>query len=163
MSATEAELSFADQVGRLFAKSWGLPPVAGRVVGWMMICDPPEQTAADIAEALQASRSAISTVLPILETWGFVRRKRVPGERADRVSFNPSFAEQSIESTTEYAAMLALAQTGLRMLDDAPPGRRDRLLELAAFSGFLLERMPDLAVEWRERRDELRASGELPS
>ena len=33
---------------------------------------------------------------------------------------------------------------------------------MKAFSDFLLERMPAVAVAWRERRRQLRESGELP-
>lgn len=62
----------------------------------------------------------------------------------------------------ENAAFGALARHGLQALGDAPPARRARLLEKAAFSDFLIERMPALGVEWRARRDALRASGELP-
>jgi hypothetical protein len=52
-------LTFADKLGRFFARQHGLPPVLGRVFAWLLICDPPEQTAAEIAEALHTSRSAV--------------------------------------------------------------------------------------------------------
>jgi DNA-binding MarR family transcriptional regulator len=133
----------------------------GRVAGWLSICDPPEQTVAEIAEALQASRSAVGTALSMLETWGSVRRMRTPGERADRIRLNP-VATQGLESPAEYGALAALARHGLEVLRDAPPARKARLLEQGAFSEFLLERLPALAAEWRERREALRASGELP-
>jgi hypothetical protein len=67
-----------------------------------------------------------------------------------------------MESPEEYGGMMALAREGLEVLRDAPAARRGRLLETVAFYEFLLERMPVLAAEWRDRRDALRASGELP-
>jgi hypothetical protein len=36
------------------------------------------------------------------------------------------------------------------------------LLEWAAFSDFLVERMPVLEQEWKAQREALRAAGELP-
>jgi DNA-binding MarR family transcriptional regulator len=161
MAATDAELAFADKVGRFFARQYGLPPVTGRVSGWLLICDPPEQTAAEIAEALQTSRSAVGSAIAALETQGQVRRTRAAGERADRVSFHPDAALRAIESTDEYRAMLELAREGLDVLRDSPPARRARLVGAIAFYEFLLERMPALAAEWRVRRDALHASGEL--
>jgi hypothetical protein len=158
---TDAELSFVDQVGRHYQRHYAVPPMVGRVGGWLAICDPPEQTVAEVAEALQASRSAVGSALTMLETWGSVRRTRVPGERADRVALNP-VATQGLESPAEYGALAALARHGLEVLRDSPPARRTRLLELAAFSDFLLERLPALADEWRARREELRDSGDLP-
>jgi hypothetical protein len=160
--ATEAELAFVDQLGRFFARQYGLPPVTGRVMGWLLICDPPEQTAAQIAEELQTSRSAVGSAIASLENQGQIRRTRAAGERADRVSFHPDAAVRSLESPVEYGAMLALARHGLEVLRDAPPARRARLLGAVAFYEFLLERMPMLAEEWRARADALRASGELP-
>jgi DNA-binding transcriptional ArsR family regulator len=159
---SEAELAFADRVGRFFARQYGLPPVTGRVSGWLLICDPPEQTAAEIAEALQTSRSAVGSAIAALENQGQVLRTRAAGERADRVSFHPDAAVRSLESREDFATMMALARNGLEVLRDAPTARRARLLETVAFYEFLLERMPALAEEWRARRDALRASGELP-
>jgi DNA-binding MarR family transcriptional regulator len=160
--ATKAELGFADQTGRFFARQYGLPPVTGRVFGWLLICDPPEQTAAEIAEALQTSRSAVGSAIASLENQGQILRTRAAGERADRVSFHPDAAVRALEAPHEYGAMLGLARHGLEVLRDAPPARRARLLGAAAFYEFLLERMPALADEWRARSDALRAAGELP-
>jgi hypothetical protein len=159
---TDAELAFADRVGRFFARQYGLPPVTGRVLGWLLICDPPEQTAAEIADALQTSRSAVGGAIAALENQGMIRRTRAAGERADRVSFHPDADVRGLESPGEYGALLAMTRDGLEVLRDAPPARRARLLWAAAFYEFLLERMPALADEWRARRDALRASGELP-
>jgi hypothetical protein len=158
----EAEIAFVDQLGRFFARQYGLPPVTGRVLGWLLICDPPEQTAAEIAGALQTSRSAVGSAIASLENQGQIRRTRAAGERADRVSFHPDADVRSLESPVEYGAMLALAGHGLEVLRDAPPARRARLLGAVAFYEFLLERMPALADEWRARRAALQASGELP-
>jgi DNA-binding MarR family transcriptional regulator len=160
--ANQAELSFTDQFGRFFARQYGIPPVTGRVFGWLLICDPPEQTAADIAEALGTSRSAVGSAIASLENQGLVLRTRAAGERADRISFHPDAAVRGLESPDEYTAMQALAREGLEVLRDAPVARRARLLEAVALYDFLLERLPALAAEWRERRDALRASGELP-
>jgi DNA-binding MarR family transcriptional regulator len=160
--ATDAELAYADKLGRFFARQYGLPPVFGRVFAWLLICDPPEQTAAQIADALHTSRSAVGSAIVSLENQGLVLRTRAAGQRADRVSFHPEAAVRGLESSEEFGAMMALAREGLEVLGDAPPARRARLLEAVAFYEFLLERMPALAAEWRTRRDALRASGELP-
>jgi DNA-binding MarR family transcriptional regulator len=160
--ATDAELSFADEFGRFFARQYGMAPMTGRVAGWLLICDPPAQTAAEIAEALQASRSAVGTAVDLLEENAFARRTRAPGERADRISIDPAAGEKGLDSPAEYAAYRALATRGCEVLADARPARRRRLLELAAFHDFLIERLPALAAEWRAHRQALLASGELP-
>jgi DNA-binding MarR family transcriptional regulator len=160
--AIEAELDFADQFGRFFARQYGMPPATGRVAGWLLICDPPSQTAAEIADALQMSRSAVGSAAGLLEQWGMVRRTRVAGERADRMRVHPSYGLQALESPGEYEALAALTRHGLQAIADAPLERRARLVEMTALSEFLIERMPALAAEWLEFRETLRASGELP-
>ncbi len=158
----EQELAFSDQVGRHFARQYGMPPMVGRVAGWLLICDPPEQTAAQIAAALSVSRSAVGSALDALESFAFIRRTRTPGERADRVMLNPEAGAQGLDSRAEFGAMATLARHGLEVLADAPLARRGRLLELASFYDWLLERMPLLAREWSAHREQLRAAGTLP-
>jgi predicted ArsR family transcriptional regulator len=159
---SDAERDYVDQVGRHFAKSFGLPPVVGRVIGWLLICDPPRQTAAGIAEGLGISRSAVGQAVSTLENWNVIERTRPPGERADRIGVHAAFGADNLEAADEYAALATLARKGLELLRDAPPGRRARLMETAALADFLLERMPQIAADWRERRAAMHASGELP-
>ncbi len=162
MSSEDAQLTFADQFGRHLSRQYGMPPIAGRVAGWLLICEPPRPTVAELAAALHASRTAVSGAVASLERLALVQRSRAAGERADRVAVDPTLGSQSLDDPTEYVALAALARRGLETLGDAPPSRRARLLELAALADFLVERSPVWAAEWRERRDALRASGELP-
>jgi DNA-binding transcriptional regulator GbsR (MarR family) len=159
---TEEELAFADSFGRHMASQYGLPPMTGRVCGWLLICDPPEQSIAELTEALHASRTAVGDALSQLERFGYIRRMRRAGERADRVSVHPDAHLRSMMDTTEYSAHAAIARRGLEILHDASAERRQRLAEYAAFSDFLVERLPRLGAEWAEHRDRLRASGDLP-
>lgn len=63
------------------AQEYGVPPIAGRVLGWLMICDPPEQSAGQIAEAIGASRASLTTNIRLLTDTKLVRRRSRPGER----------------------------------------------------------------------------------
>src|SRR5664279_4454843 len=56
---SEGESRFVEEMGQILA-SYGMTPMAGRMWGWLLICEPPEQTAAELADALHASRGAIS-------------------------------------------------------------------------------------------------------
>jgi len=160
--ATEEELDFTDRMGRFFAGQYGMPPATGRVAGWLLLCDPPAQTAAQIADELQMSRSAVGQSVGWLEKAGMVRKTRASGERADRIMIHPSYGLQSLESAGEYEALAALSRSGLAAIADASLERRARLLGMMYLAEFLVERMPKLADEWREHLKSLRAAGELP-
>src|SRR6266702_2361835 len=82
---TDAELTFADHAGRLYARRYGFPPMVGRLLGYLAICDPREQSIGELADALLASRSAITGAIKTLEAIHVVQRSRAAGERMDRV------------------------------------------------------------------------------
>lgn len=155
------ELLFADHVGRFYAREHGFPPMAGRLLGYLMICDPPLQTIDELSDALLASRSAITGAVRLLEGFGLATRTRRAGERVDRVSPNLAALEPRNFDSRLFERQAALLQQGLALLADAPPQRRAALEELLALAEFLGERLPQVLAEWRERRDALRAAGKL--
>lgn len=156
---TDAEITYADHMGRFYARRFSFPPMVGRLLGYLAVCDPPDPTIGELAEALLASRSAIAGAVKVLETIHAVQRSRVAGERMDRIRIDLS-SSQSMD-VTEYEELLELTREGLDVLRDAPPERRAVLLETSAFAAFLVERLPQLEQEWEARRQALVASGDL--
>ena len=77
----EQLLPWVERVAMLFHNESGLPPITGRIFGWLMVCDPPEQSGAEIAEAIGASRASITTNMRVLTAAGLVRRLSRPGGR----------------------------------------------------------------------------------
>ena len=136
--------------------------MVGRLIGYLAVCDPREQSISELADALLASRSAIAGAVNVLENLGLIRRSRAAGERMDRVSIDMSSSHAMGFDVSEYREMADLAREGLRLLAGAPPERKAILLEWAAFSDFLVGRLPVLEQEWKAQREALRAAGELP-
>src|SRR5262249_34735459 len=159
---TDAEITFADHAGRFYARRFSFPPMVGRLLGFLAVCDPPDPTIAELAEALLASRSAIAGAVKTLETLHVVQRSRVAGERMDRVRIDLSSPQSMGLDVSEYEEMGELAREGLEVLGDASVERRAALLEMSAFADFLLEQMPRFRKGWEARRQALVASGDLP-
>ncbi len=159
---SDGEITFADHAGRFYARRYGMAPMVGRLLGYLAVCDPREQSLTDLADALLASRSAIAGAVNTLESLGLIRRSRAAGERMDRVYIDLSSPRAMGFDLSEYQEQGELAQEGLRLLADAPLERRAIVLEWAAFADFLVERLPVLEQEWKERREKLRAADELP-
>jgi hypothetical protein len=57
----EELLGWVERIAAYVAAQDGVPLIAGRILGWLMICDPPEQSAAERAEAIGASRASLTT------------------------------------------------------------------------------------------------------
>lgn len=159
---TDAEITFADHAGRLYANRYGMAPMVGRLLGYLAICDPREQSIAELAEALLASRSAIAGAVNALDTLGMVRRSRAAGERMDRVRIDLTGPRSMGFDVTEYREQGDLAREGLALLAGEPLERRAVLLEWAAFADFLAARLPAMEQDWHAHRAALRAAGELP-
>ena len=141
-------LIFADHMGRFCAQRYGFPPVTGRLIGYLAVCEPMQQSINDIAEALLTSRSAINNGLKALEAQRLINRSRPAGTRADLVSFNPLGWTNTGFEPSEYREMASLAHEGLELLKDASPERRQALEATAALGEFLAERLPQLFEEW---------------
>ncbi|WP_410626600.1 GbsR/MarR family transcriptional regulator [Amycolatopsis sp. cmx-8-4] len=75
------EEAWIEQVSAFFARQEGLPPITGRILGWLMICEPAEQSAADIAAGIKASRASMTANIRSLTATGLVRRYTRAGDR----------------------------------------------------------------------------------
>jgi DNA-binding MarR family transcriptional regulator len=159
---SDGEITFADHAGRFYARRYGMAPMVGRLVGYLAVCDPREQSISELADALLASRSAIAGAVNTLESIGLIRRYRAAGERMDRVCIDLSSSRAFGFDLSEYQEQAELAQEGLRLLAGLPPERQEILLEWAAFADFLVERLPVWEQEWKQRREELRARPQTP-
>jgi DNA-binding MarR family transcriptional regulator len=159
----DAQLIFADHVGRFYARQYAFPPMAGRLLGYLFVCDPPQQTIDELGEALLASRSAITGAVKLLEGYRMVRRTRIAGERMDRVSLDPASQQPQNFDAALHQEHAALFREGLVLLADAPPERRVPLEEMVALAEFLSARLPVLRDEWHTYRDQLRAAGTPPA
>lgn len=140
---------FVDTTGAWWSRSYGLPRMTGRVFALLLVCDPPEQTAAQLAEALQASKGAISGATRMLARARLVDRLRVRGERADRFRMRPEAWDDQVRDQGANEARELVAQ-GLEALAGEPASRRARLEDLDAFYAWWQSRMPALFEEWQQ-------------
>ena len=149
---TDQESAFVEEMGQVLA-SYGMTPMAGRMWGWLLICDPPEQTAGDIADALHASRGAISGTARILSSAGFIRRSTRPGDRREYFSAPPEALEQFMGSAGRaYRQLRELMEQGLAAMDGRSTKDRERLQELHDVMAFIETEVPALLERYQRDR-----------
>jgi DNA-binding MarR family transcriptional regulator len=147
-AATQAELEFVEEVALSFERQ-GLYRMAGRILAWLLICDPPEQSFSQLVEALQASKGSISTSIRFLVPGGLVERRSRPGDRRDYFRIRPdNWIELARRQSTHYDDIAAIAMRGLLLLGGASPERRQRLTAMHAFYVWLANEMPALWARW---------------
>ncbi len=146
-----ARVEFAEAMGTFFEKT-GFPRMAGRIWGWLLICDPPEQTAAQIAESLQASRGSVSTMTRLLQIWG-VERVGVPGSRTGvyRIRSDGFVCLMQTEMQM-FAEIRNLGERGLNILKNEPEAVRERLKEGCDLFAFVEKEYPLLIEKWKKQR-----------
>ncbi|MBI3957658.1 MAG: MarR family transcriptional regulator [Chloroflexi bacterium] len=135
----------------LFAEQIGLTRMAGRILAWLLICDPPHQTMNELVDALQTSKSSISTTTRLLITFGMLERVSLTGERRDYYRLVPDLWTSAMErSAQQFAGFRKMADRGLALLADAEPDRRRRLQEMHALYTFIGREFPQILERWQE-------------
>jgi DNA-binding transcriptional regulator GbsR (MarR family) len=140
----------------LFMQASGLPRMAGRILGWLLICSPEHQSAVQLGDALHASKGSISTMTRLLMNMGLVERIGVAGHREAFFRMKPGlWANLLSDQMGRISTVRRLANEGLHLLAEAPPEARRRLEEMHDLYAFVEEEFPELIARWEEKRREV--------
>lgn len=147
---------FVEDVGMAFEQA-GLPRMAGRILGWLLICDPPYQSSGELSEVLQASKGSISTMTQLLLQLGLIERLSLPGRRRDYFRIKPdSWSEIMKRRMVLVATFRRLADRGLELLNGHTPEQRERLEAMRSLYAFFEREVPALFERWERERKEMR-------
>lgn len=150
-TATDEQLRYVEQFGMAFEQI-GLTPMAGRIMGWLLICEPPQQSMDALAEVLQASKSSISTSLQLLSRFGWVEQVAVPGERKSYYQLRSDVWTQILEFemgiTTRFRQ---LADQGLALVrNGASDSQAERIASMHELFRFYERELSDLIQRWKQ-------------
>ena len=132
-----AVMEFVEQMGGYF-ESNGLTRLAGRLLGWLLVCEPERQSAEDLAAALNASSGGISTNARTLIQFGYIERLAVAGDRRTHYRLRPNaFAAGERQRIRSMVDLTAMAEVGLRALRGSPPESTRRLEEMRTLLTYM--------------------------
>lgn len=154
MDSAEPTLAeFVEQMGLLF-EQYGASRTVGRVLGWLMVCDPPEQSAGDLVRALRTSKASVSMATRLLTQTGLIERVARPGVRPAHFRLRPDAVGTALigERLRAVALFRGMVERALEALRDAPPHRRDRLEALHRLYGFFERELAEMLRRWEEDR-----------
>jgi hypothetical protein len=150
---------WVEQVSLLLEQD-GLPRMAGRIFGWLLVCDPPEQSMEELAAAVQGSKASMSTMTRLLVSAALVEKVRRPGARLDAFRIRPGQWRQLWRARVQMLdEATRLTGRGLELLEGRPAWMRARLEELHYQYRFIGERLPGLLEQLDRERplaDEVR-------
>lgn len=146
----QARRDFAERLADVAVLS-GMPRMPSRALGALLAGDAGRMTAAELADALQASPAAISGAMRYLEQIGMARRTRDPGSRRDHFEvFDHAMFVSYKRGFELVAAWAKVFGDGAEALGPTTPAGR-RLTENRDLFDHLATEMPKVFDEWFER------------
>lgn len=150
--ALDEERRFVEKVS-LYFEQLSLPRMAGRIFAWLLICEPPRASMAELVDALQASKSSISSMTRLMIQLDLIEVVSLPGERRDYYQIRSDVWMKALKDRlTQAAAFRQLADEGLAILANAPQARQRRLREMRVAYAFLEREIPRLIETWGKER-----------
>jgi DNA-binding transcriptional regulator GbsR (MarR family) len=148
---------FVEEMGLHFEYG-GLPRMAGRIFGHLLVCDPPEQSAEQLARSIQASRASVSTMTRLLIQIGLVERQALPGKRHDLFRIHPeAFRTQLMERVRILTLFRQLLERGLSALEGEPAWRVRRLEDMHRMYAWMEREIPRLFERFQKEVGRRRA------
>jgi len=114
---------------------YGTPRAVMRVLGWMLVCDPPEQTARQIQEELALSAGSVSAAVRTLGDVGMLERVARPGDRHLYYRLCAHGWERVVE--LRFRAFAELRRTADRAIHLSQGQADERLAEMRDFYAHL--------------------------
>jgi len=138
------EMHFIEDIG-LFFEQMGMPRMAGRILGVLLVSDPPAQSISEIGEKLKASKSSVSIMSRLLVENGLIERVASPVPRRDYYRFKPGGWILYMQQWLGLMAELhQITERGLFLLKDKPVQLKGRLQEAHDLFSMIEEKFPAL-------------------
>ncbi len=127
---------------------------AGRILGWLMICEPPQRSASELISDLHLSAGTVSTQTTAMERIGLTERITFPGDRVSYYRLPPDVWLELMK--LETVRMGELRDLAAAASDVIPSERPDRIEDLDRVAVFFMKRWPELIDELSQFLEEER-------
>jgi DNA-binding transcriptional ArsR family regulator len=130
-----------------------------RVLGWMLICSPPQQSSGELARALGVSRASISIATRLLEASNLVRRVGRPGSRGHIYELDLQIFTGQLNAANAFGAMRRVMERGIELIGGESKPQADRLREARDFYAFVEHAVPEVIERYRAARGQEKETG----
>ncbi len=143
---------FVESLG-LSAEADGLPRIAGRILGLLIVEEGPFHFD-DLAERLQVSRGSISTNTRLLEERGLLERFTVPGDRRDLFRLRDDTYTRLLERSLERLEhMHAIIDRCRDRIDESQEPAWARLGAMKRFYSMAIENTKEIIHRWQASQE----------
>jgi DNA-binding transcriptional regulator GbsR (MarR family) len=139
-----------EKFGVLLEK-FGFQRMAGRIIGFLILAEPPHKTFDEIREYLQASKSSVSIALQVLIMKNLVTYFTLPGDRKRYFKFiAESWTDMLKNDVGRGAALRDILNESVALREDDHPAFNEGLKKMADFHDFMSKIVPELINKWIE-------------
>ena len=118
MNLTDKQIQVIEAFS-LFGMQSGLPKSTDKVLGFLLICQPTSQSAAQIRTTLQLSLGSVSNALQTLTAMGIVSQLTPIGERSAFYEIQPGGMVQAVKQKLQtFKQAKSIARAGLDLDSD---------------------------------------------
>jgi DNA-binding MarR family transcriptional regulator len=135
---------YAEEAAIVLA-TMGLAPASGKLLAWLLVCEPAAQSSTEMAAALGLSKGSVSTGIRLLESSGLVRRVAMPGRRGTFFEMTPDAMIQ-VSNSDRISQFRKLLEQGIGVVGGERAPSADRLRTTRDFYAFMEREIP-LAIE----------------
>lgn len=145
---TEDELKQeTENLGMSFDKL-GLPPLAGRVLAFLLLSDPPFRTFDEIVTHLQSSKSSVSTTLKYLQQLEMISYKTFLGDRKRYFKVEPTRWVSLIRVNDKIRTMISVFDRVIALKNKA----HGEVQEIRELYLYMETEIPKLFQKWEKIR-----------
>ena len=143
---TEA-VSFPASLGE-FLEANGWSRLAGRVLGELMLAEPPYLSTSQLCARIGTSKGHLSSAITLLEAVRLIERFGVSGTRQHHYRLREDALMRTFQDSAEPSR--ALAEMADRACAEVPEGSRahEQLIRMRDFYRYFARRLPELVAEF---------------
>lgn len=148
------KLSFIEETGLLF-ESAGMTRMAGRIFGYLLVCDEDAVSFNQIQEILDASKGSISTNLKQLANTELIELVSIPGDRKTYYRASQIQIGDILKSRTGLMKSFADVFTKANELKTRKDDVSEWLVESSSFYEWMEDQLDEIMIRWENEKDEI--------
>jgi len=148
------QLAYIEETGLVF-EGFGMTRMAGRTLGYLLVCDKDAVSFDEIREALNASKGSISGTTKLLVNVGMVEQVSLPGDRKTYFRISRTKVGTILKARISQFSKLAETFDKGKELKGRKDDVSDWLTEVAAFYKWVGHEIEVIIEKWEKEKDEI--------
>jgi len=148
------KLAYIEETGLVF-EGFGMTRMAGRILGYLLVCDKDEVSFDEIRQTLHASKGSISGTTKLLINVGMVEQVSLPGDRKTYFRISRTRVGTILRSRISQFETLSDTFAKGKQLKAREDEVSVWLKEISSFYKWVGHQIESIIDRWEEEKDEI--------